>query len=86
MADEEEDMIARDNLRVDQMVDGELAAEVNRAPRNRRTRSCLCGLFKQHGNGHLDIMCAKDMHPDFLSMLGLVVIITTCLTLYACFI
>ena len=51
----------RDQLMVDQLVDNPMAAAVNGVNR-RRERSFCCGLFKRRRDGHMDIMCLKDMH------------------------
>ena len=73
----------RDQLQVDQLVDNNAAMIANGARNNRREMSICCGLFRRRRNGHLDIICVKDLHQDFLYMLLFVSGITTCLAMYA---
>jgi len=70
---------------VDQIVDDPLQAELNRV-NNRRDVTICCGLFGRRRNGHLDIICLKDINQDFLYMLCLVLCITTGLFLYVWYI
>ena len=52
----------------------------------RRELSFCCGNFRRRRNGHLDIICIKDLDQDFVYMLLFVICITTCLTLYAVYV
>lgn len=47
---------------VDQLIDNQVAAAANGLGNNRREFALCCGMFKRRRNGHLDIMCVKDLH------------------------
>lgn len=48
--------------------------------------SILCGLIRRHANGHLDLLCLKNVSQDFVFMLCLVFVITVLLLIYAIFV
>ena len=82
--DMEQQQAIRDQIMVDQLVDNPIQDAANAA--GRRERALCCGLFRIRRNGHLDIICIKDLDKDFLYMLLFVIGITVCLSLYATYV
>ena len=82
--DLEQQQAIRDQIMVDQLVDNPVDNVANAAGVQERT--FWCGLFRRRRNGHVDIICAKDLDPDFLYMLIFVTGITVCLSLYAVYV
>ena len=82
--DMEQQQAIRDQIMVDQLVDNPMQDAANAA--GQRERILCCGLFRIRRNGHLDIICIKDLDQDFLFMLLFVIGITVCLSLYATYV
>ena len=78
---DDQDELLNQNMMVEQLFQNQDDQIMNAGPR--RERSICCGMFKKRSNGHLDILCIKDLSQDFLYMLIFVTCITTGLFLYS---